>query len=71
MLYTHDNHNDINPTVHIQIHIQSNTNTIQAKTGGLCCSRTNAFINFLTAVLRHEERDTIFTMLNIPNARHI
>ena len=27
------------------------------------CSGTNAFINFLSLVLRHEERDTILTML--------
>ena len=43
-----------------------NTNTIQAKTGGLCCSGTNAFINFFTSVHRHKERDTILTMLTPP-----
>ena len=52
-------------TVHIQMHIQ-----IQ-NTGGLCCSGTNAFINFLTSVRRHEESDTILTMLTIPNAWRI
>ena len=58
LIHSH-NHNDIHPTVHIQIQIQ-----IQYK-GGLHCSGTNAFINFLTSVLRHEERDTILTMLTI------
>ena len=35
------------------------------------CSGTNAFINFLTSVHRHEERDTILTLLTIPNALRI
>ena len=34
-------------------------------TGGLCCFRYKRLINFLTSVLRHEERDTILTMLTI------
>ena len=41
----------------IQIHVQLQN------TCGYCCSGMNAFINFLTSVLRHEERDTILTML--------
>ena len=49
-------------------------------TGELCCSGTNAFINFwlLSSVLWHEERDTILkslsyhTMLTTPpNIQHI
>ena len=38
---------------------------MKTNTGRLCRSGTNAFINFLTSVLRHKERDTIFTMLTI------
>ena len=47
------------------------TYTNTGNSGGLCCSGTNGFINFLTSVLRHEARDTILTMLSIPNVRHI
>ena len=36
--------------------IQGNTNT-QAKTGGLFCFIYERFINFLTSVFRHEEKD--------------
>ena len=33
-----------------------------SKTSGLCCSGTNGLL-ILTSVLRHDERDTILTML--------
>ena len=56
--YRNHKHNDINPTVHAKT---------QAETGGLCCSGTNGFINFLTLVLRYEERVTILTKLTTPN----
>ena len=63
VLYSH-NHNDINHncnTIHTHI---------QLKTGGLCCSCTNAFINILTSVFRHEVRDTILIMLIILSDPH-
>ena len=43
MLYTHDNHNDINPTVHIHyiFNYKTQRNTIQANTSGLWGSHTN------------------------------
>ena len=46
-------------TVHIQMH---NKNTIQAKTGGLCCSDTNVFINFWFRFF-DMRRDTILKSL--------
>ena len=62
--------------IHIQIRKQANTNS-----GGLCTNagenrrnllfRYERFYQFLTSVLRHQERDTILTMLTIPNASHI
>ena len=44
----------------IRIHIQKQANT---NAGGLCCFRFERFINFLTSVLWHKARDTIFIML--------
>ena len=77
MLYSH-NHNDINPTVHIQMQIHNTYSNTNAGTGGLFCSDTNGFINFLNSAVRHEERDTILKSLswsyyanNIPNGRCI
>ena len=65
MLYSHNHNHDINPTVYIQIHIQTQD------TGGLYCLTYERFINLFSSVLRHEERDTTLTMLTIPNARRI
>ena len=60
MLYTFGGVRNDDTDTDTKIH---NTNTIQAKTGGLCCSGPNAFINFLTSILRHEERDAILESL--------
>ena len=64
VLYTHNhNHNDINQMAHI--HNILKYSQIQNTGGPRHCSGTNAFINFLTSVLQHEERDTILTILTI------
>ena len=68
--YTTGISNDINPTVHIQMHIQIQIRVKTGKykwveTGGLCCLGTNF------SSLRYEERDTVLTMLTIPNAQLI
>ena len=61
MLYTHNHHDiDNNGTTNAY----SNTGAIQRQ-ADFVVSGTNAFINFLTSVHRHEERDTILTMLTI------
>ena len=46
MLYTtrSNNHNDINPTVRIQIQANTGENKSQTETGGLRCSRTNGLL---------------------------
>ena len=74
VLYTNDNHNDINNNGTTNtysntgdyrwIQIQAKT---QAKTGGLCRFQIWMFYYFLNSVLWHKERDTILTMLTIPN----
>ena len=58
----------ITTVLQIHIHIQSNTN---ADTGRLSCFRHKRFYWLLTSVHWHEERDTILTMLTIPNAAHL
>ena len=58
--------------IYIYIYIQSNTNAKNRRkqanthTGGLCCFRYQRFIDLLTSVLRHEERDTILKSLCQP-----
>ena len=61
----------ISITTVLQIHIQ-----IQAETGEYKYRRTRLFqvravYKFLASVLRYEERDTVLTMLTIPNVRRI
>ena len=57
----------ISITTVLQIHMHE-----QANTYVLRCSGPNAFINFLTSVHRHGERDTILTMLTpSPRAVHL
>ena len=53
--------------IHRQIQIQYRRKQIHANS--VVQARTVYYL--LTSVLRHEERDTILTMLTIPNARHI
>ena len=54
------------------MHIQYIYKYIFKYTSRLCCFRYQRFINFLTSVFWHEERDTILTILTIPkNAVHL
>ena len=60
MLYSHNHkHNDLNPTVHIQMQIHKQ---IKMQTDSVFQVRT--VYKFLTSVFRHEERDTILKSLS-------
>ena len=64
MFHTTHSHNNINHnSISIRTQIQS-TVQIQVDTGRLFFSDMNGFINFLSLVLRHEERDTILKSLS-------
>ena len=62
VLYTHNNNDINNNSTYTYAETQSKPNTQVT----LLC-RYERFYKLLTSVLRHEERDTILTMLTIPS----
>ena len=66
LLYTHDNHYDINPTVHILMQIQ-----MQYKSG-LCCSGPNGLlVSDFGSSTRGERHNSFYSNPNYADARRI